>query len=143
MGIYYALFEDDPAGGFSVSFPDLGYGGTQGETTEEALEMAEDLLKCILAELIKSGEPLPAPRKHRGGKYRPVSLPALESAKVDLYLAFRESGITRAELARRIGSPKPNVERLFDLGHVSRLDQLEAAFRAIGKKLDISVRNAA
>jgi hypothetical protein len=32
---------------------------------------------------------------------------------------------------------------LFSLGHQSRLDQLEAAFRALGKELTINIRDVA
>jgi antitoxin HicB len=60
-----------------------------------------------------------------------------------LYTAFRASGMKKAELARRIGISKTNIERLFDLDHSSRLDQIEAAFRAIGKKLEVTISNAA
>jgi antitoxin HicB len=141
---YEALFEPDrKAGGFVVTFPDFGFGATQGETSGDARDMAEDLLKCLVQELMKKGEALPAPRKHRGRKYRVVSLPALQSAKAELYTAFRAAGIKKAELARRIGIPKTNVERIFDLDRASRLDQIEAAFRAIGKKLEVMVRSAA
>ena len=48
-----------------------------------------------------------------------------------------------ADLAKRLGIPKTNVDRLFDLRHQSRLDQIEAAFRALGKQLSIEVRDAA
>jgi hypothetical protein len=68
------------------------------------------------------------------------SLPALQSAKVRLYEAFRESGMRKAELARRIGVPKSNLERLFDLKHHSRLDQLEGAFHALKKRIWFEVR---
>jgi antitoxin HicB len=37
----------------------------------------------------------------------------------------------------------PQVDRLLDLLHNSRLDQLEAAFRALGKRIGISVEEAA
>ena len=144
MVSYYARFEPDPeAGGFVVTFPELEYGATQGETLEEVQEMAEDLLKCMIQHLIGEGKPLPAATKHRGKQYRLVSLPALQSAKVELYMAFRASGMKKAELARRVGIAKTNVERLFDLDHTSRLDQIEDAFRALGKKLDVTVGNAA
>ena len=46
-------------------------------------------------------------------------------------------------MARRMGTSKVNVDRLFDLTHHSRLDQIEAAFRALGKELAIEVRDAA
>jgi len=144
MVSYYALFEPDrEAGGFVVEFPDFDYGATQGETLREAHEMAEDLLKCLAQEEIRKSKPLPMPAKHRGKRFHLVSLPALQSAKAELYTAFRASGMKKAELARRIGISKTNIERLFDLDHSSRLDQIEAAFRAIGKKLEVTIRNAA
>lgn len=140
---YYALFEPDRHGGFVVTFPSLNHGATQGETLEEAIDMAEDLLLSILGELMKRGADLPRAPRHRGKNYRLISLPALQSAKAELYSMFRASGIKKAELARRIGIPKTNVERLFDLDHASRFDQIEAAFRAIGKKIEVRISDAA
>ncbi len=141
---YDALFEPDfKHDGFVVTFPDLGHGATQGETLEEAMDMAEDLLRSIVSEMMKRREDLPRARKHRGKNYRLISLPVLESAKAELYSAFQASGVKKAELARRIGIPKTNVERLFDLDHASRFDQIEAAFRAIGKKIEVRISDAA
>lgn len=144
MVSYYASFEPDrETGGFVVEFPDFGYGATQGETLREAYEMAEDLLKCLAQEQIRKSKPIPEPAKRRGKHFCLVSLPALQSAKLELYTAFRASGMKKAELARRIGISKTNIERLFDLDRSSRLDQIEAAFRAIGKKLEVTISNAA
>ena len=47
------------------------------------------------------------------------------------------------EAARRLGWHGPQVDRLLDLRHKSRMDQLEAAFRALGRKLGIEVVKAA
>lgn len=144
MEPYLGLFEPDrKAGGFVVTFPDFGYGVTQGETDKEAMEMAQDLLMLTIGDYIRESRPLPVPRRHRGSKFRPVRLPALQAAKVDLYSAFLESGLKKAEFARRIGIPKTHIDRLFSLRHYSRLDQLEAAFGALGKRLHVEVRNAA
>ena len=140
---YYALFEPDVSGGFVVTFPDLNHGATQGETLIEASGLAEDLLAGIVGELMKRGEDLPRASKRCGKQYRLVTLRALQSAKAEFYTAFRASGLRKAELARRMGIPKTNVERIFDLGHASRFDQIEAAFLAIGKKIEVSVSDAA
>jgi len=35
------------------------------------------------------------------------------------------------------------VDRLLALSHASRLDRIEAALRALGKELDVKVRDAA
>jgi antitoxin HicB len=144
MEAYLALFEPDrEAGGYVVTFPDFDYGVTHGETNAEAMAMAQDLLMLTIGDCIKGSKPLPVPRRHRGAKFRPVALPALQAAKVDLYVSFLESGLRKAELARRIGIPKTHIERLFSLRHHSRLDQIEAAFAALGKRLHVEAQNAA
>src|SRR6059036_837874 len=120
MEHYLALFEPDlKAGGYVVTFPDFGYGVTQGETDEDAMGMAQDLLMLTIGDFIREGKQLPAPLRRRGTKFRSVPLLALQSAKVDLYTAFLESGLKKAELARRIGIPKTHIERLFSLRHHS------------------------
>jgi len=48
-------------------------------------------------------------------------------------------GVRKADLARRLGWKAPQVDRLFDLGHASRLDQLEAAAHALGKHIDVTL----
>jgi antitoxin HicB len=144
MEHYQALFEpDQEAGGYVVTFPDFGYGATQGETRQEALEMAQDLLMLTIGDYIRAGKPLPAAKRRRGVKYCSVPLPVLQSAKVELYTAFLQSGLKKAEFARRIGIPKTHIDRLFSLRHQSRFDQIEAAFGALGKRLTLEVLNAA
>jgi antitoxin HicB len=144
MEHYLALFEPDrEAGGYVVTFPDFGYGVTQGETDKEAMEMAQDLLMLTIGDYIREGKQLPAPSRRRGAKFRAVPLPALHTAKVDLYRAFLESGLKKAEFARRIGIPKTHIERLFSLRHHSRLNQIEAALAALGKRLHVEARDAA
>ena len=92
MEPYLALFEPDrKAGGYVVTFPDFGYGVTQGESDHEAMEMAQDLLMLTLGGYISESRPLPTPGRHRGSKFRSVALPALQAAKVDLYGTFLES----------------------------------------------------
>lgn len=141
---FTALFEPDKEqGGFVVTFPDFEWGVTQGDTEEEAASMAADALTMIVGDYIEKGKPLPAPGKHRGRKYRLIQLPALVTLKAELYVAFAASGMRKAELARRLGISKGNVDRLFDIRHSSRIEQLDAAFRAIGKEMTFDIRNAA
>jgi antitoxin HicB len=71
-----------------------------------------------------------------------VALPLMTSLKASLYRTLRESGITRAELMRRLGWNRESVDRLFRLDHASRLDQIEAAFKALGKSVALEVEEA-
>ncbi len=67
----------------------------------------------------------------------------MAAAKAELYRAFLASGIRKAELARRLGTSKGNIERFFNMKHSTRIDQLEAAFRAIGKRISIEIHDEA
>ena len=82
------------------------------------------------------------PEGHQRGP-RLVRLPALTVLKAELYRQLRETGITRAELSRRLGWKRESVDRLFRLDHFSRLEQLEAAFAALGRAVSVSVHAAA
>lgn len=126
-----------------VTFPEVGYGATQGATQGEALEMAEDFLVMAIGDLMKRGADLPKALVRRGRKYRLIQLPALASAKVELYRELRASGMRKAELARRLRTSRRNIDRLFDLHHSTRLEYLEAAFAALGRRLTIGVDKAA
>ncbi|MGA2186224.1 MAG: type II toxin-antitoxin system HicB family antitoxin [Bryobacteraceae bacterium] len=143
MLIYPAVFTPAEEGGFVVTFPDFSWGGTQGETEAEAYEMAQDLLQLIVGQCIRKHEHIPRPGRVRGKHVRGVALPVLAETKIELYRIMRESGVRKAELARRMGQPKQQIERLLNLEHASRLDQIEAAFAALRKQLTIGVRDAA
>jgi predicted RNase H-like HicB family nuclease len=85
---YPALFSPDPEkGGFVVTFPDFGWGVTQGESEQEAMEMATDLLHILIADRIGKQETLPRVQKRRGARYRLVRLAALEAAKGSAFTA--------------------------------------------------------
>ncbi len=140
---YPARFEPAPEGGFVITFPDWDWGVTQGEHEADAREMAQDALVTMIAHCIRHGKPVPRPGHSRGKNCRMIALPALVALKTELYIAFKASGIHKTELARRLAIPKTNVDRLFDLRHHSRLDQLEAAVRALGKELLVDIRDAA
>ncbi len=132
---YPARLAAEPEGGFTVTFPDFEFGVTYGATREEALRQAADLLETIVANCLAEGWDVPLPSPARG---RPlVPLEPLVAVKVELYRALRAAGITKAELARRIGIAPQQVQRLFDTNHASRLDQLAAAFAALGRRLVI------
>ena len=55
---YTAIFEEAPEGGYVVRIPTLGC-VTEGETFEEARDMAKDVICCYLTSLLKHGEPIP------------------------------------------------------------------------------------
>jgi antitoxin HicB len=141
---YPALFDPAEEGGFVITFPDWDWGVSQGEDEADALDMARDALITMIAHCIRHGKPVPPPTSQpRGKKYRMIELPAIAALKTELYIAFQASGIRKSELARRMGIPKTTVDRLFDFENHTRLDQIEAAFAALGKRLRIAVEDTA
>ena len=124
-----------------VDVPDIPEAHTFGEDREEALLRAPDAIESALMCYIDLRREIPVPRATRKGPF--VTLPALTEAKLGLYTAMRAARIGKAELARRLNCHLPQVDRLLDLRHASRLDQLEAAFRALGKQLSIQICEAA
>lgn len=140
--VYYAQFEPAEEGGFVITFPHPE-GATQGENEADGMEMAADFLLCAMSIHIRNGDPLRDPKVYKGKRYRPVHLPALAAIKVELYRAFQASGVRKAELARRMGIPKTNVDRLFDVKFKTSLTLMEAAFPAIGKRLEVAVHDRA
>ena len=125
-------------GSVLVTFPDVPEAITFGEDTDEALLHAVDALETALSFYVEARKPLPLPSKARRGQ-RTVRPSALECAKLGVYQAMTEQGIKKAELARRLGWHVPQVDRLFDLKHASRFDQIEAAARALGRHVEVSV----
>jgi antitoxin HicB len=139
---YPVILEPDTNETILVSFPDFPEAHTFGDDEAEALARAADLLQDVLADYIESRREIPVSSKLRK-QDRFVMLPVLTEAKVRLYGEMRSAGVRKAELARRLGCHMRQVDRLLDIHHASRLDQIEAAFAALNKRVVIDVQEAA
>ena len=140
---YPARFvKDKNSGGFVITFPDVAEAITEADSMDEAIPMAEEALELALTFYTEASKDLPVPRPLKKGM-RMVRVPALSEAKFMLYSALRSAGIRKVELARRLGCSPSQVDRLLDIRHRSKLDQLESAFAAIGKRLSIQLRDVA
>src|SRR5437867_6945460 len=153
--MYRVVFEPDDNRTLLVTCPDLPEVTTWGEDEEDALRRAADAIEEALAARIAHREPIPepskavAPARRRKLKLaiaaksqppqRMTELPALTVAKVALYRATHDAGITKAELGRRLGCHAPQIDRLFDLRHRSKIEQIDQALHALGKRLVVSV----
>ena len=142
--VYSALLEPESEGGFTVTFPEIGFGATYGATWAEALRQAGDMLEEAVLGLIAHGEEVPEPVQQieasaTAGSYRaPIALPALTAAKLEVYRAMRQAGLDEAQLAQRLGWPPKKITHIFDGYHAIRLEQLEAALAAFGRRLVVT-----
>jgi antitoxin HicB len=139
--LYPATLERD-GDGWLAEAPDLPMANGVGSTQEAALaDLAASLESCIVS-LIDDREAVPPPSGAVPGQPT-VSLPALASAKVALYRAMGEKGWRKADLARALGVTQKVADRLIDLNHASKLEHIERALGLLGKRLVISVDEAA
>lgn len=125
-----------------ITFPDFSEAVTYGNDLADALRHAVDALKVAMAVRIEENEDIPLPSKPRRGQPT-VALPPLVGTKAAIYMEMRRQRITKAELARRLGQDPKQVDRLLDVLHASRHDQIDKALAALGKRLEIVIRDAA
>lgn len=121
-----------------VTFVDVPEAITFGADEDEALLHAIDALETGLSFYVDSRKPLPV-ASQPAARQKTVRPCALECAKLGVYQAMTDQGIKKSELARRLGWHMPQVDRLFDLKHASKLDQIEAAAHVLGKQLYVHI----
>ena len=140
--VFHAVFEPGDSGGIVVSFPDVPEAITQGENKADARAMAEEALGLALLSYPARGLPLPK-AKTRGGDTVPVAVVPDVAAKLAVLEAFTEAGISKAELARRLGKDEKEVRRVLDPRHPTKLPALTEALRTLGKRLVVAVEKVA
>lgn len=130
---YRIKVEPDDNGTLLITCPALPEVTTFAASRNEVQVRARAAIGEALAARIADGENIPEPEKAPTG----VRLPLQAVLKVMLYLAMGD--VTRAELARRLHWHREQVDRLFRLDHASRLDQVDAAFVALHRDVDVSI----
>ncbi len=137
--VYRALFEPgDRRGNIVVSFPDVPEAITQGRGEADARAMAEEALGLALLSYLERGKALPKPRAKARNLVDMAVAPDV-AAKLAVLEAFAASGMSKSELARRIGKDEKEVRRILDPKHPTKLPALTAALRALGKRLVVGV----
>ncbi len=139
---YPADIQRDEDGRHVVAFPDFGWGATDGATEEEALAEARDLLRELIATTIREGGELPEPSPT--GEPRPMVVPPVQIAlKAALYDAWRQAGISRRQFARDLNVAESEVRRMLNPDHATKAATIDRALRRLGKRLSVTVSEAA
>ena len=137
---YPVLLERDDNDTILVSFPDFPEAHTFGDDEADALARAPEALATVIDAYIKDRRDIPLPSAKPTRWH--VPMPALLEAKVRLYETMRALKIGKSELARRLDWHLPQVDRLLEMTHGSKLEQLEDAFLVLGKRLVVGVEDA-
>lgn len=144
LNSYVAKVREDGEG-LIVTFPDFPEAITGGATDEQAFANAQEALELALLTYAGDGRDIPPASRRLGGAGRSVRVPvaAAVAAKIAFIIAFRESGMTRVALARKLGKAETEIRRMLDPYHQTKLPAIEAGLRALGKRLIVSIAEAA
>lgn len=128
----------EPEGAYTVTFPDIPEAITCGSTIEDALFHAKDALESALDFYFEDQRPVPAPSRAKRGQYGVELSPSL-SSKILLLNEMLTQKVRPAELARRMDTTPQEVNRLTNIHHNTRIDRVDQALRALGKRLEVRV----
>ncbi len=143
MGRFYELkFDMDTAEDGSTSwlvtvpaFPEIT---TFGDDKSQAFNQGGRAIEEAISARIANGDDIPHPLDKDEMQWG-VELPLMSYFKCALYMLCRANDISRAELQRRLGWHREQVDRLFRIDHKSQLDQIEAAFKAIDVPISVDI----
>ena len=126
--------EEEGGWGFVVSFPDIYGANTGGKTFKESIILAEDCMVVALSAYVDLGSDLPTPSPYQDGQEL-LTVQPLIAAQLDLYTAMREQGISRADLAERLGISSDAVDKLLSLDYSTPIAEVIKALEAVGCEL--------
>ncbi|GFO54636.1 hypothetical protein GMSM_16430 [Geomonas sp. Red276] len=138
---YSCTITCDESGFFLVRFPDLSGAATDAKTRDEALAEAEDCLAEAVAGYLVRRERVPEPAF--SGSNASVVLDPLLAAKAALNNAMLDAGLSRTELAARLGVDEKVVRRLLDPKHQSHIRAVLRAAALLGLKAEVRFERAA
>ena len=137
---YPIVVMPDDNGTLLVTCPDLPEVTTFGDDETDAAVRASDAIATAVQARIAGRLDVPEPSAIDG----PFAVLTVSDAfKIELYRAMRTDGVGKADLARRLGCHLPQIDRLLDLSHSSKIGALENALRAVGREVGLVVSKAA
>jgi antitoxin HicB len=138
---YPVLLTTAEEGGYVVTCRDLPQLITQGEDEQDALAQAADAMDEVFAAYMIEGVAFPESSAARRREHL-VAPPAGTTAKAALYVAMREAGISKTQLAKRLGVDEKEVRRLLDPHYGSKLPRIAHAVSVLGQRLVIGLEEA-
>lgn len=133
---YPATVEKQKDGNYLVQFIDLPDTFTEGQSKEEALFNATEVLSAMMAWRLAAAKNATAPsQKVKGAQY--IAPDAKTQAAMVLRLARGERSLS--DLARALETSWPAAKRLENSTHWPSLKTLDRTVAALGKRLVLTV----
>ncbi|MHC1728773.1 MAG: type II toxin-antitoxin system HicB family antitoxin [Syntrophobacteraceae bacterium] len=133
---YQAIFEPGETRGITiVSFPDLPEAHTQGETRDDIIFNAVEVLDLVLECRLEDGREIPTPQEHSGGVWVYPSAPV----QAAILLRKARGGRSLSELARALETSWTSAQRLEAPTGSASLKRIERAAAILGYRLIVSL----
>lgn len=115
--------------------PELLSWPSEGETLEQWARYAVE--DCLMFRM-RDGEVIPEASDPEPGEYV-VRLTPNEEAKILLHNEMVREHVSRANLAKKANLRLPDVTRLLNLKHKTKIETIVSALNAVGKDLKLTV----
>ena len=138
---YATRFEQDSAPGLAVFCRDLPELNSYGDDKEHAISEAVDAIETTLSIYVDQRRAIPEASAPEPGE-RVIYLPAVTVAKIILWNEMMARDMRKADLCRLLGLAQTQGDRLVDFLHTSKMEAIEKALAALGKRLGLSVEPA-
>lgn len=138
---YPVTIHEDENPGVAVTCDDIPEFNSAGDDVADALRESVDGMETALSFYVDDRRPIPAASAAKPGQHV-LRLPAVTVAKIVLWNTMMERDMRKADLRRLLGVHQVQGDRLVDFLHTSKMEQIEAALAAMGKRLAISVEAA-
>lgn len=136
--MYYALnFAPEEEGGYTVTCRNIPELITCGDTDEECIEMAEDVLISCVEVYFEKGWLFPESNEKLRDTERLIYLPDIIFAKVLLHNALIKEKVSKAELAKRMSVLPQSLTPVFTVRHNTKLETISKALEALGYTLHL------
>lgn len=129
---------DEDTEQFEISFRDFENLHSVAFNEDDIELEARDALTAMVGELIDSRIPIQEPSAAQEGEIV-IHLPVLTCLKAALHNAMISTGTRKADLARKLNQKGPQIDRLLDVSHASKVETLEQALYLLGYEVSVSV----
>jgi antitoxin HicB len=137
-----AVSFDEDTGQYEISFRDFDNLHSVAFTEDDIELEARDALTGMIGDLIDSRIPITEPSSAEEGEIV-IHLPVLTCLKAALHNAMISTGTRKADLARKLNQKGPQIDRLLDVSHASKVETLEQALYLLGYEVSVSVSKLA
>ncbi len=134
--MYYDVVLENDGDTLLATCPDLPEVASVGDDEGEALLNVVEAIELAIQVRIAEREPVPEPSRHRKG-HHPVRVPAQAAVKALLHNEMLKQNMRKSDLARAMSLHMPQVDRILNPKHSTKLETLELAFEKLGKHLEV------